>query len=92
VRFAVPTFQLVAEMTTVFDFLTVVCFILMVIAFLLLTERHPRTLVHLLLSGIAFAIANQVGNAGSTLLGLMLVCAGVGYAVLVIQSKWDGRP
>jgi lipopolysaccharide export LptBFGC system permease protein LptF len=47
-------------MTTFFDILTVVCFILMAIAFLLLTERHTRTLMRLLLSGIAFAIANQV--------------------------------
>jgi hypothetical protein len=74
-------------MTTFFDILTVICFILMVMAFLLLTERHPRTLAHLLLSGIAFAVANQVGNAGSTLFGLILVGAGVGYAALVIHNK-----
>jgi hypothetical protein len=77
-------------MTSFFDLLTVACFIIVVIAFLFLTERQPRTLVHLLLSGVALAIANQVGNAGSTLLGLMLVGAGVGYAVLVVQNKPSG--
>jgi hypothetical protein len=73
-------------MTTYFDILTVACFILMVIAFLLLTDRHPRTLAHLLLSGVAFAIANQVGNAGSTVLALMLVGIGAGYAALEISK------
>jgi predicted branched-subunit amino acid permease len=77
-------------MTTLFDFLTVACFIGLVIAFFKLTERDMRTLLHLLLSGIAFAIANQVGNAGSTVLASVLIGAGVGYAVLVIQGKRGG--
>jgi hypothetical protein len=79
-------------MTTFFDFLTVSCFIGMVIAFLLLTERDLRTLLHLLLSGIAFAVANQVGNAGSTLLAVVLVGAGAGYAVLVVRGGLRGSP
>ena len=79
-----------AEMTTLFDFLTVGCFIGLVIGFFQLTERDLRTLLHLLLSGIAFAIANQVGNAGSNLLAFVLIGAGVGYAVLVIQGHGGG--
>jgi predicted branched-subunit amino acid permease len=71
-------------MTTPFDFLTVACFIALVIAFFRLTERDLRTLLHMFLSGIAFAVANQVGNAGSPLLALVLIAAGVGYAALVV--------
>jgi hypothetical protein len=78
-------------MTTFFDVLTVACFILMVMAFVFLTDRPPRILVRLLLSGIAFAVANQVGNAGWNILGLSLVAAGVGYATLVIQKGSGDR-
>jgi hypothetical protein len=73
-------------MLTLFDFLTVACFIGVAIAFFLLTEREPRKLLHLLLSGVLFAVANQLGNAGSTLFGLVLILAGIGYGVLIIRS------
>jgi len=55
-----------------------------------LTERDLRTLLHMLLSGFAFAVANQVGNAGSTLFALVLVAAGVGYAALIIRGHFGG--
>jgi hypothetical protein len=74
-------------MLTLFDFLTVACFIGVAIAFFLLTEREPRKLLHLLLSGVLFAVANQLGNAGSTLFGLILILAGIGYGVLVIRGQ-----
>lgn len=73
-------------MITLFDFLTVACFIGVVVAFFQLTQREPRILLHLLLCGVVFAIANQLGNAGSTLLALVLLAAGVGYGVLVIRG------
>jgi hypothetical protein len=73
-------------MPTLFDFLTVTCFIAVVIGFFLLTDRAPRKLLHLLLPGILFAVANQLGDAGSTLFGLILIFAGLGYSVLVIRS------
>jgi hypothetical protein len=73
-------------MLTLFDFLTVACFVGVAIAFFLLTEREPRKLLHLLLSGVLFAVANQLGNAGSTLFGLILILAGIGYGVLIIRS------
>ena len=73
-------------MTTFFDVVTVTCFVGLVIAFLQFTDRETRTLVHFLLAGVVFAVANQVGNAGSTVLGLILICAGVGYAVLVARK------
>jgi hypothetical protein len=73
-------------MLTLFDFLTVACFIGVALAFFLFTEREPRKLLHLLLSGVLFAVANQLGNADSTLFGLILILAGVGYSVLVIRG------
>jgi hypothetical protein len=71
-------------MITFFDVLTVACFVGLVIAFFQFTDRETRTLVHFVLAGVAFAAANQVGNAGSTILALALVFAGVIYAVLIV--------
>ena len=79
-------------MTTFFDFLTVACFLIMAIAFFLLTERHIRTLLQLLVPGILFAISNQAGNAGWTILALVLVAAGAGYAAYVIKKAHDATP
>jgi len=73
-------------MTTFFDVVTVTCFVGLVIAFFQFTDRETRTLVHFILAGVVFAVANQVGNAGSTVLVLILICAGLGYAVLVARK------
>jgi hypothetical protein len=43
-------------------------------------------LLQFLVSGIAFAIANQVGNAGSAALATVLVVAGVGYAWMNVRQ------
>jgi hypothetical protein len=56
-------------------------------AFFILTARWPRTLVRVLVAGIAFAIANQVGNAGYTLLAVILIIAGIVYATLIIRQR-----
>ena len=69
-------------MSTFFDILTVACFIGLVIAFFLLTDRGTRTLVQFILAGVVFGVANQVGNAGSTVLALILIIAGAGYAAV----------
>jgi hypothetical protein len=74
-------------MITPFDYLTVACFFCLLSAFFLLTERDTRTLLRLLVSGVAFAIANQAGNNGLTLFALTLIVAGAGYALLVVQGK-----
>ena len=73
-------------MTTFFDVITVTCFVGLVIAFFKFTERETRTLVHFILAGIVFAVANQVGNGGSAILALILILAGVTYAVLVARG------
>jgi hypothetical protein len=79
-------------LTTFFDFLTVACFLSMAIAFFLLTQRDIRTLLQLFVSGILFAIANQAGNAGWTILASILVVASVGYAVFVIRNSYGSTP
>jgi len=72
-------------MTTEFDYATVACFLVMAGAFFIFTARSPRTLLYLLLAGVAFAVANQVGNAGYTLLALVLIIAGIVYAVMILR-------
>ena len=73
-------------MITTFDFLAVGCFVCVVVSFFLLTDRNLRTLSHLLLCGVAFALANQLGNSGSTILALILTVAGGAYAVFVVRQ------
>jgi hypothetical protein len=72
---------------TAFDYLTVACFVCLVVAFFLWTAHDTRTLLHLMISGVAFAIADQVGNNGLTLFALALIVTGAGYALLVVQGK-----
>jgi hypothetical protein len=74
-------------MITFFDVLTVACFIGLIGAFFRFTNQDTRTLLQFLLSAIVFAIANQVGNAGSVLLACVLVAAGIGYAFLNVRQQ-----
>jgi hypothetical protein len=74
-------------MTTAFDILTVACFAGLVVAFFQLTERDTRTLLQLIVPAVAFAVANQMGNAGLTLFALILLVAGAGYAALVVRKS-----
>ena len=72
-------------MTTFFDVVTVTCFVALGIGFFQFTDRNTRTLFHFVLAGIVFAVANQVGNHGETLLAAILIFAGIGYAVLIVR-------
>jgi hypothetical protein len=74
-------------MATLFDVVTVTCFVGLVIAFFQFTDRETRTLVHFILAAVVFAVANQVGNAGSTILAFILILAGAGYAVMVARRQ-----
>ena len=73
-------------MASIYDFVTVACFLGVVGAFVFLTERDPKTLAHLMVPAVAFAVANQLGNAGSGVLAILLIGAGVGYTILVIRG------
>jgi hypothetical protein len=75
-------------METAFDILTVACFAGLVIAYFQFTKRDARTLMHLMISAAAFAIANQMGNAGLLIFALILIVAGAGYAALVIKREY----
>jgi hypothetical protein len=72
-------------MTTFFDFITIACFVGMVIVFYQFTDREIRTLIHFMVTGVVFAVANQVGNAGSAVLATALIFAGVAYVVLLVR-------
>ncbi len=72
-------------MTTVFDVITVTCFISLVLAFLRFSDRDPWTLLRLLLAVLAFAVANQLGNHGFIVLSALLILAGIGWSLLVIR-------
>ncbi len=60
-------------MATLFDYLTIVCFAGLVIIYFQFTKRGVRTLMQLMISGVAFAIANQMGNANEILVQQMVV-------------------
>jgi hypothetical protein len=74
-------------MVTVFDIVTVACFAGLAVAFFRFTDQDSRTLMHFVLAAIVLAVANQVGNGGSTLLASVLVIAGLGYTYINIRRS-----
>jgi hypothetical protein len=73
------------QMTTFFDVATVTCFVGLAIVFFQFTDREIPTLVHFILAGVVFAVANQLGNGGSVMLALILIIAGMTYTFLVAR-------
>jgi hypothetical protein len=73
-------------MSTVFDIVSVVLFLSVVAAFLTLTDRQPGTVSRLLISSVAIAAGNYVGNAGQGLLAAALMAAGVVYAFIIVRQ------
>lgn len=79
-------------MNTVYDFVTVICFICIVLTYFMFTEGGVKVLAHFMLPAVAFAIANQVGNhAGSDLamngLAVILIIAGIGYTFIIVRHS-----
>jgi hypothetical protein len=77
-------------MKTVYDFVTVICFLLTALTYFMFTQGGMRVLAHFMLPAAAFAIANQVGNhAGSdlpmNLLAVVLIAAGIGYVYIIVR-------
>jgi hypothetical protein len=77
-------------MQTVYDFVTVICFILAVLTYFMFTQGGMKVLAHFMLPAAAFAIANQVGNhAGNdvpmNLLAVILIAAGIGYIYIIVR-------
>jgi hypothetical protein len=77
-----------SSVATIFDYVTIASFLAMAGAFFMLTEREPRTLLHFLAVGTAFAVANQLGNAGHVILSTFLIVAGITYSILIIRQRW----
>jgi len=48
--------------------------------------------MRVLISGIVFAIANQVGNHGLTTLGIILVAGGAAFAAFAIRAALVAQP
>ena len=79
-------------MQTVYDFVTVICFICIVVTYLMFTERGMKILAHFMLPAVAFAIANQLGNhAGNNVpmnaLAVILIVAGIGYTFIIVRHS-----
>ena len=74
-------------MTTVFDVITVTCFVAVALAFFIFTDRNPTILARLIVSVVLLAIANQAGNADLMLAGAALIVAALGIALYIIQKK-----
>lgn len=77
-------------MNTVYDFVTVICFLFAVLTYFMFTEGGTRILAHFMLPAAAFAIANQVGNhAGNNvpvnILAITLIAAGIGYVYIIVR-------
>jgi len=79
-------------MQTLYDFVTVICFICVVLTYFMFTEGGMKVLVHFMLPAVAFAIANQVGNhAGDNVLmnvlAVVLITAGIGYTFIIVRHR-----
>ena len=73
-------------METLFDLVTVFCFLALCAAYSYNGGRDPRLLRNLLLSGLCFAVGNQLGNAGLEGFALILIAPGIGWAALSVRS------
>ena len=86
-------------MVTVYDVVTVTCFACVVVTYFMFTEGGVKVLAHFLLPAAAFAIANQLGNAGLTtgtsstlgvlmnVLAVALIVAGIGYTYIIVRHR-----
>lgn len=80
-------------MGTVYDIVTVVCFLCVVLTYFMFTEGGTKVLAHFMLPALAFAVANQVGNAaltagntGLNVLAIVLIAAGIGYTYVIVRQ------
>jgi hypothetical protein len=72
-------------MATVYDIVTVTCFACIVLTYFMFTEGGAKVLAHFMLPAAAFAIANQLGNAGMNVLAVILIAAGIGYTYIIVR-------
>ena len=77
-------------MSTIFDFLTVGAFLAMAVAYFMRANGDQKMLFRLLGPAIAFAVANQLGNKGYSFFAVLLLVAGVAYAVHLFRQHRHG--
>jgi hypothetical protein len=75
-----------SKMETIFDVVTMTCFAGLAVAFFRFTDRNRRTLIDFVVAAIALAVANQIGNAGQTVLAVSLILGSLGFVALVAKS------
>ena len=72
-------------MVTVYDMVTVTCFACVVVTYFMFTKGGTKVLAHFMLPAAAFAIANQLGNAGMNVLAIILIVAGIAYTYIIVR-------
>jgi len=55
------------------------------VTYFIFTEGGVKVLAHFMLPAAAFAIANQLGNAGMNVLAVILIAAGIGYTYIIVR-------
>jgi hypothetical protein len=89
----IPTEKIWTDrMQTVYDFVTVICFLCIALTYFMFTEGGVKLLAHFMLPAVAFAIANQVGNhAGNNVpmhvLAVILILSGIGYTFIIVRQS-----
>ena len=74
-------------MQTVYDWVTVILFIALAVAFFRDDDRRPIRVFKFAVAVAAFAIGNQLGNAGQMILAWVVISLGVIYGTL-LAIKW----
>ncbi len=68
-------------MGSVYGIVTVTCFACVVVTYFMFPEGGAKVLAHFMLPAAAFAIANQLGNAGMN----PLITAGIVYTYIIVR-------
>jgi hypothetical protein len=78
---------------TIYDFVTVAIFVILVGYYVFLSDRRPRLLWQFLLSTVVIAVADEVGNfaskggsVGMHALAIVLIVAGAAYAAIAARG------
>ena len=74
------------KMNTVYDFVTVICFILAVLTYFMFTQGGVKVLAHFMLPAAALRSATNAGNSvPMNVLAAILIAAGIGYIYIIVR-------
>jgi hypothetical protein len=74
-------------MSEPFDIPTIACFLSMVVAYFVWSDREVHTLLRLSICGIALSIANHLGNGGWPIFANILIAAAIGHALFILFGQ-----